>query len=224
MADRTVADIMTTDPVTVDPGITVTEAAQLMVDNEIGALPVLENGELIGIVTEGDLIMQDVKLEYPTYLHLLDGFIMYPPSTAALRDRAQEGRGCRRACGHDGRSGDHPGSDASIEDAATLLVDKDVSRIPVLDGDTARRNREQVRHRPLAAGSRSSVRCTDVLRSRRDRPRSDRAQRHAPSRVAGARRAVQAVVKADGYGHGGGGERQAAVRARGGSAGCCHRR
>ena len=75
-----------------------TEAAQLMVDNEIGALPVVEGGELVGLVTEGDLIMQDVKLEFPTYIHLLDGFIMYPPAHGAVRERAQEGgRGDGRA-------------------------------------------------------------------------------------------------------------------------------
>ena len=40
----------------------------------------VEGGRLVGLVTEGDLIMQDVRLEYPTYIHLLDGFIMYPPA------------------------------------------------------------------------------------------------------------------------------------------------
>ncbi len=133
MAERTVAEIMTTDVVTVDPSITVTEAAKLMVDNEIGALPVLENGKLIGIVTEGDLIMQDVKLEYPTYLHLLDGYIMYPPSTRHFESElkkavAADVRAVMTADPVTIQVG------ASIEDAATLLVDKDVSRIPVLDG------------------------------------------------------------------------------------------
>ena len=68
-----------------------TDAAQLMVDERIGALPVVDGGQLVGIVTEGDLIMQDVKLEFPTYIHLLDGFIMYPPSQTQVRERAQEG-------------------------------------------------------------------------------------------------------------------------------------
>ena len=41
--------------------MSVTDAARLMVEHRIGALPVLEGGMLVGIVTEGDLIMQDVK-------------------------------------------------------------------------------------------------------------------------------------------------------------------
>jgi CBS domain-containing protein len=134
MAEGTVADIMTTDVVTVDPDISVTEAAKLMVDNRIGALPVLEEGTLVGIVTEGDLIMQDVKLEYPTYLHLLDGYIMYPPSTRHFESEL------KKAVAADVRTvmTVDPVTiqvAATIEDAATLLVDKDVSRIPVLDGE-----------------------------------------------------------------------------------------
>jgi CBS domain-containing protein len=134
MTTSSVADIMTTDVVTVDPSITVTEAAKLMVDHEIGALPVLEGGKVVGIVTEGDLIMQDVKLEYPTYLHLLDGYIMYPPSTRHFESEL------KKAVAADVRTvmTDDPvtiQATSSIEDAATLLVDKDVSRIPVLEGE-----------------------------------------------------------------------------------------
>lgn len=135
MAELKVRDIMSTDPMTVAPDLTVTEAARLMVENRIGALPVLEAGRLIGIVTEGDLIMQDVKLEFPTYLHLLDGFIMYPPSTARFESEL------KKAVAADVRAVMTADpitvqADASVEDAATLLVEKEVSRLPVLDGET----------------------------------------------------------------------------------------
>ena len=80
---RTARDIMTKDPLTVARDLTVTDAAKLMVEKHIGALPVIEDDKLVGIVTEGDLIMQDVRMEFPTYIHLLDGFIMYPPATVA---------------------------------------------------------------------------------------------------------------------------------------------
>jgi CBS domain-containing protein len=135
MLHRTVREIMTTDPVTVTPGMSVTDAARLMTEHRIGALPVIDGGRLVGIVTEGDLIMQDVKLEYPTYLHLLDGFIMYPPSTAKFESEL------KKAVAADVESvmTAEPvtiQADATIEDAATTLVDRDVSRLPVLDGDT----------------------------------------------------------------------------------------
>lgn len=134
MADLKVRDIMSTDPVVIAPTATVTEAARLMVENGIGALPVLEEGKLIGLVTEGDLIMQDVKLEFPTYLHLLDGFIMYPPATARFESEL------KKAVAADVRAvmTSDPvtvSANADVADAATLLVERDVSRLPVLEGD-----------------------------------------------------------------------------------------
>jgi CBS domain-containing protein len=135
MADRTVSDIMTPDPVTVTPEIGVTAAAQLMVDKRIGALPVIEGGRVIGLVTEGDLIHQDVKLEFPTYIQLLDGFIMYPPAQTRFENELKK---AVAATVGEVMTRDPITVQAtmSIEDVATLLVERDVSRIPVLDGET----------------------------------------------------------------------------------------
>ena len=134
MADKTVRDIMTQDPVSVDPTMSVTDAARLMVDKGIGALPVVKGGELVGLVTEGDLIMKDVKLEYPTYIHLLDGFIMYPPSTTRFEHELK--KAVAATVGDVMTAEPHTvQADTSVEDVATLLVDRDVSRLPVLDGD-----------------------------------------------------------------------------------------
>ena len=52
----TVGEIMTKAVVTVGPRREVSEAAVLMVEHKIGALPVLEDGRLAGIVTETDLL------------------------------------------------------------------------------------------------------------------------------------------------------------------------
>jgi CBS domain-containing protein len=134
MAEQTVRDIMTADPVTVGPEMTVTDAARIMVDRKIGAVPVLEDDHLIGIVTDGDLIMQDVKLEFPTYLHLLDGYILYPPSTARFESELKK---AVAASVRDVMTKDPITiqADALVEDAATLLVERDVSRLPVLEGE-----------------------------------------------------------------------------------------
>jgi CBS domain-containing protein len=104
-----------------------------MVDKHIGALPVVDNGKLVGLVTEGDLIMKDVKLQYPTYIHLLDGFIMYPPSTARFEHELKK---AVAATVGDVMTAEpiSAQADESIEDVTTLLVDRDVSRVPVLDG------------------------------------------------------------------------------------------
>lgn len=135
MAVKTARDIMTPDPVTVAPDLTVTDAAKLMVSKRIGALPVLDGGKLVGLVTEGDLIMRDVKVEFPTYLHLLDGFIMYPPATARFESELKKAVG---ATVSDVMTPEPVtvAADAPVTDVATLMVERDVSRVPVLDGDT----------------------------------------------------------------------------------------
>ena len=133
MADKTARDIMTPDPLTIEASATVAEAARIMVDRGIGALPVVGGDRLLGLVTEGDLIVKDIKLEYPTYIHLLDGFIMYPPSTTKFEHELKK---AVAATVGDVMTADPitVQADASIEDVATVMVDRDVSRLPVLDG------------------------------------------------------------------------------------------
>lgn len=134
MAELGVRDVMTPDPITIAPQATVTEAAHLIVDNRVGALPVMEEGKLIGIVTEGDLILQDVKLEYPTYIHLLGGMIQYPPATAKFESELKKAvaANVRAVMTEDPTT---ISVDATVEDAATMLVERDVSRLPVMDGE-----------------------------------------------------------------------------------------
>lgn len=55
VGSATVADIMTTELVTVPPTMTVTEAMQLVTNKRFRHLPVVENGKLMGIVSIGDL-------------------------------------------------------------------------------------------------------------------------------------------------------------------------
>jgi CBS domain-containing protein len=52
----TVKDIMNKNPLTIDPNATINEAMQIMRKNMIGCLPVVQNGELIGIITEMDFL------------------------------------------------------------------------------------------------------------------------------------------------------------------------
>lgn len=51
----TVKEIMTTKVLTVDESTPIEEAARIMADNKIGALPVMRGDELVGIITETDL-------------------------------------------------------------------------------------------------------------------------------------------------------------------------
>lgn len=48
--------IMITPVITIDPGTTVERAALIMQENDINALPVVDNDELVGIITSGDVM------------------------------------------------------------------------------------------------------------------------------------------------------------------------
>jgi acetoin utilization protein AcuB len=50
-----VSELMVKDVITVAPDVPVEEAACIMADHKIGGLPVIENGKLVGIITETDI-------------------------------------------------------------------------------------------------------------------------------------------------------------------------
>lgn len=62
LAKTPVKEIMTKDPITVTPDTTIEEAAVIMRDNQISGLPVVEDGKIVGIVTETDIFDMLVKL------------------------------------------------------------------------------------------------------------------------------------------------------------------
>jgi len=57
-----VTELMTPDPVTITPDTLLEEAALIMADNKIGGLPVMENGRLVGIITETDIFKVFLEL------------------------------------------------------------------------------------------------------------------------------------------------------------------
>jgi acetoin utilization protein AcuB len=63
LSRMTVRQLMTNDPKTISPETPLIEAAQMMLEQEISALPVIEAGQLVGIITESDIFRAYVKLE-----------------------------------------------------------------------------------------------------------------------------------------------------------------
>jgi acetoin utilization protein AcuB len=62
LAKLTIKQVMSSPVVSVSPDTPIEEAARIMADNKIGGLPVLEAGELVGIVTETDIFKILVEL------------------------------------------------------------------------------------------------------------------------------------------------------------------
>ena len=62
LAKVTVGEVMTRSVVTIVPDLDARDVAQVMLDHKIGALPVIDDGRLIGIVTETDLLRAFVRV------------------------------------------------------------------------------------------------------------------------------------------------------------------
>ena len=72
----TVKDIMTTKLITIRPETTLREITQLLLDNHISGLPVVDGqGNLVGIVSEGDLMYKEVASQSPDVLNIIGALI-----------------------------------------------------------------------------------------------------------------------------------------------------
>lgn len=59
--DQKVQQVMTQDPITIEPEDTIQDAAELMLEYQVSGLPVVENGRVVGVITESDIFRLVVK-------------------------------------------------------------------------------------------------------------------------------------------------------------------
>jgi len=55
-----IKDIMTNDLATVSPDTTIIEVAQLMQKHDVGAVPVCEGTNIVGLVTDRDIVVRNI--------------------------------------------------------------------------------------------------------------------------------------------------------------------
>ncbi len=73
-----VAQIMSTDVVATAPDADLADAAQRMVEEKVGALPVLENGRVVGILTETDMLREALRADATCAQECAEIIISYP--------------------------------------------------------------------------------------------------------------------------------------------------
>jgi CBS domain-containing protein len=57
---HSIRDAMTPSPTTVEPGTSIRDAAQRMLSDDVGALPIVEGERLVGMVTDRDITVRAV--------------------------------------------------------------------------------------------------------------------------------------------------------------------
>ena len=124
-------DIMTKEVITVRPETTLNEVARILTEKNISGLPVVdENHQLVGIVTEGDLLMKDSKVKFPSYINILGG-IIYLDSFAQYFEELKKtvAQKVEELMTEDVIM---ISEDANNEEMATLLVKHNINRLPVV--------------------------------------------------------------------------------------------
>jgi CBS domain-containing protein len=104
---RTVEEIMTRDPRTVDAGDPVIDAARIMRDADIGDVIVVDGGEVDGIVTDRDIVVR-----------------------GAAENRDPESTPVSEVC-TTGVEAIEPG--ATVDDALRKMREADIRRLPVVE-------------------------------------------------------------------------------------------
>jgi CBS domain-containing protein len=138
MSELLVQDRMHREFPTVTPDTGLRELANLLADERLSSAPVVDDGKLVGMVGQRDLIFQELEqddVEMPHTLPILGG-VIFLERMDHWRERF------RRAFGTNVRdlmtSEVHTiPPDVTLHETARRMIDHDVSRLPVVDGDGA---------------------------------------------------------------------------------------
>lgn len=126
-------DIMTKDVITVRRETSVKDLALLFSERGISSVPVVdENGYLVGIVSETDLIEQDKNLHIPTVVSIFD-WVIYLESDKRFEKELQKMTG--QTVG-DIYSEEvfSVSPDAPVSEVADIMTSKRVQAVPVVEG------------------------------------------------------------------------------------------
>ena len=129
----TVALLMRTDVPVVAPDDSIATVARLMAEHNLPGLPVVEAGEIVGIVTEADLVAREADVTMPTVVPFLDAIFV----ADAGRDFDEDLRRVLAVTAGELMSSPvyNIRASATLQQLATLMVEQRVNPVPVVDDD-----------------------------------------------------------------------------------------
>jgi CBS domain-containing protein len=126
---------MRTDFSTLSPEDSIATVARQIAGSGLPGLPVVENGEIIGIITEADIIMREAEVDVPAPSTFFDLIF----SIDAGQDFGEELQKVVAITARELMT--HPVfnvlESATLEQVATLMIDRRVNPIPVVDNNHA---------------------------------------------------------------------------------------
>jgi CBS domain-containing protein len=131
---RVAADLMDPRPPVVAPSATVGEVARLLLERHLSGVPVMaETGEMLGLVTQADLVSRHAHVHFPFYLNVLGGVI---PLGGERHFREDVRRIAGRTAADIMTTQPHTvQEDAPLDDVATQLAEGGIDPLVVVRGD-----------------------------------------------------------------------------------------
>ena len=127
-----VKDLMTPNPVTVKPLDLVETVLKRLEESHVSGLPVINNdGKVVGVISEADLLFKERPIQLPLYLNFL-GSIIYLEPPGKFQQQLKKSLGILV---QDVMTPNPIAVDleAPIAKAANLMIGKRVNRLPVID-------------------------------------------------------------------------------------------
>ena len=129
--EPTVREVMRLEVPIASPTTTIAELARLMVEHRVPGLPVIAQGELVGIVTEADLIQREATVDMPSIVSFLDAVIVADAGTPfeeelrrVVATTAEELMTSPVISIRDS---------ATVAEVATLMLQQGINPVPVVD-------------------------------------------------------------------------------------------
>jgi CBS domain-containing protein len=127
-----VKDFMMPNPVTIHATESVETAIKLMEEHQISGLPVVnEQNHVLGILSEGDLLVRESPLQPPLYMTIL-GSIIYFESPAQFHQHIKKALGLLVQDIMTAKPITIT-PQAPLSEAAHLMMEKRINRLPVVD-------------------------------------------------------------------------------------------
>lgn len=129
----TVADIMSRDPIVVHPDTSLNDAIKILAEHRISGMPVVDqDGKLVGVISETDLMWRETGATPPPYFMFLDSVIF-------LENPAKYERELHKALGQTvgevmtDKDIVTVSPNKPVRDAAQLMLEREVHRLIVVD-------------------------------------------------------------------------------------------
>ena len=127
----TAKDIMTTDCTTFTPETDIVTAARVLLDKSINGAPVVDDGTVVGVLCQSDLVAQQKKVTLPSFFTLLDG--VFPISSSEDLEKEMTKIAATKVSEAMTPAPTFINPDTTIEDIATMMANEKLYTLPVID-------------------------------------------------------------------------------------------